>query len=138
MKDSKTSIPRISDAEWLIMRVLWAKSPATAKDVVAALDEDTRWNPKTVLTLINRLVDKGAVGFTKEARTHLYYPKVAERDCVRVESRSFLERVYGGAVQPMLAHFVKETTLTKQDIAELRRILNEKKPAGLKGGKAKP
>src|SRR5512140_2057075 len=106
MTREKASVPRISDAEWLIMRVLWAKSPATAKDVVAALDEETRWNPKTVLTLINRLVEKGAVGFTKEARTHLYYAKAAERDCVRVESRSFLERVYGGAVQPMLAHFV--------------------------------
>jgi BlaI family penicillinase repressor len=138
MRPDKPSIPRISDAEWLIMRVLWAKSPATAKDVVAALDEDTRWNPKTVLTLINRLVEKGAVRFTKEARTHLYSPKVAERDCVKIESRSFLERVYGGAVQPMLAHFVEETTLTKQDIAELRRILDEKKPAGAKAGKAKP
>ena len=129
MTRKKASVPRISDAEWLIMRVLWAKSPATAKDVVAALDEEPRWNPKTVLTLINRLVEKGAVGFTKEARTHLYYAKAAERDCVRVESRSFLERVYGGAVQPMLAHFVEETSLTKQDIAELRRILDEKKPA---------
>jgi BlaI family transcriptional regulator, penicillinase repressor len=138
MTREKTSIPRISDAEWLIMRVLWAKSPATAKDVVAALDADTRWNPKTVLSLINRLVEKGALSFTKEARTHLYSPKVAERDCVKVESRSFLERVYGGAVQPMLAHFVEETTLTKQDIAELRRILDEKKPAGPRGGKAKP
>jgi BlaI family transcriptional regulator, penicillinase repressor len=137
MKDAKTSVPRISGAEWLIMRVLWAKSPATAKDVVAALDEETRWNPKTVLTLINRLVDKGAVGFTKEARTHLYSPKVAERDCVRVESRSFLERVYGGAVQPMLAHFVHEAPLSQQDISELRRLLDEKKPAGARGGKAK-
>jgi BlaI family transcriptional regulator, penicillinase repressor len=137
MARETTSIPRISDAEWLIMRVLWAKSPATSKDVIAALDEETRWNPKTVLTLINRLVDKGAVGFTKEARTHLYFARVGERDCVRVESRSFLERVYGGAVQPMLAHFVEETTLTKQDIADLRRILDEKKPAGPRGGKAK-
>jgi BlaI family penicillinase repressor len=138
MTRETTSIPRISDAEWLIMRVLWAKSPATAKDVVAALDEDTRWNPKTVLTLINRLVEKGAVGFTKEARTHLYSPRVAERDCVRIESRSFLDRVYGGSVQPMLAHFVEETSLTQQDIADLRRILDEKKPAGQRGGKAKP
>jgi BlaI family penicillinase repressor len=122
----RQTIPQISDAEWLVMRALWAKSPATAKEVVAALETETRWNPKTVLTLINRLVGKGALGFTREARTHLYFPKLTERECVRVESRSFLERVYGGAVQPMLAHFVKETPLSAHDITELRRILDEK------------
>ena len=121
-----STIPQISDAEWLVMRALWAKSPATAKEVVAALETETRWNPKTVLTLINRLVGKGALGFTREARTHLYFPKLTESECVRVESRSFLQRVYGGAVQPMLAQFVKETPLSAQDIAELRRILDEK------------
>jgi BlaI family penicillinase repressor len=122
----RQTIPQISDAEWLVMRALWAKSPATAKEVVAALETETRWNPKTVLTLINRLVGKGALGFTREARTHLYFPKLIESECVRVESRSFLQRVYGGAVQPMLAQFVKETPLSAQDIAELRRILDEK------------
>ena len=119
------------------MKVLWSKSPATAKDVVAALETENRWNPKTVLTLINRLVEKGAVGFDREARAHFYFPKVTERECVRVESRSFLERVYGGAVQPMLAQFVQESALSEQDIFELRRILDEKKPAKSRQGKAR-
>ena len=117
------------------MRALWAKSPATAKEVVAALEPETNWNPKTVLTLINRLVGKGAVGFHKEARSHRYFPKVAERECVREESRSFVDRVYGGAVQPMLAQFVEEANLSERDIAELRRILDEKEAGGA-GGKA--
>lgn len=108
------------------MRVLWAKSPATAKDVVAALEAQTDWSPKTVLTLINRLVGKGALGFKKEARSHLYYPKVTERESAAAESQSFLDRVYGGAIQPMLATFVAEANLSERDIAELRRILDEK------------
>ena len=127
MKRQDSPIPRISDAEWLVMRALWAKSPATAKEVVTALEPEISWNPKTVLTLINRLVGKGAVGFTKEARSHLYYPKVTERECVREASRSFLDRVYGGAVQPMLAEFVEAAKLSERDIAELRRILDEKR-----------
>jgi BlaI family transcriptional regulator, penicillinase repressor len=124
------NVPRISEAEWLVMRVLWTKSPATAGEVVAALESETDWNPKTVLTLINRLVTKGAVGFHKESRAHRYFPKVSERECVRAESRAFRERVFGGAVQPMLAHFVKETDLSAEDIAELRRMLEEKKAEG--------
>ena len=78
------------------------------------------------------------MGFRKEARAHLYFPKVAEADCVRAESRSFLERVYGGSPQPMLAQFVEETPLSEQDIAELRRILDEKKPSGAQRRKARP
>jgi len=136
------SLPRISEAEWLVMRVLWAKSPATSKDVVAALEPHTHWNAKTILTLINRLVSKGALGFTKEARAHLYYPKVTERECVRVETRSFLDRVFGGAIPPMLAHLVEESALSEQDIAELRRILDEGKTgdgaAGTKPRKVTP
>ena len=135
MDRSSDAIPRISEAEWLVMRALWTKSPATAKEVVVALESETSWNPKTVLTLINRLVGKGAVGFTKESRAHLYYAKVSERECVKVESRSFLERVYGGAVQPMLAQFAEEANLSEQDITELRRILDGKQ-AGRKSRKA--
>jgi BlaI family transcriptional regulator, penicillinase repressor len=114
------------------MRALWAKSPATAKDLAAAVQAETQWNPKTVLTLINRLAAKGAVGFSGEARQHQYFPKVSERECVRVESRAFRERIFGGAAQPMLAHFVRETNLSEADIAELRRILDEK-AAGARG-----
>jgi BlaI family transcriptional regulator, penicillinase repressor len=106
------------------MRVLWAKSPASSKEIVAALERDTRWSAKTVLTLINRLVAKGAVGFTREARTHRYFPKMSENECVRAEARTFLDRVFGGSFQPMLAHFVRESALSEDDLAELRRILD--------------
>jgi BlaI family penicillinase repressor len=142
MKRPLDSVPRISEAEWLVMQVLWTKSPASAKDLVAALQAKTRWNPKTVLSLINRLIAKGAVGVVKESRAHQYYPNVSERECVRTESRAFRERVFGGAIQPMLAHFVQETKLSEEDIAELRRILDQKQAAGIrskqKPGKARP
>jgi BlaI family penicillinase repressor len=123
------------------MRIFWKRPKTTAKDAVKALETRARWKPKTVLTLINRLVGKGVLGYTKEGRAYLYYPKIAEQECVRTESRSFLERVYGGAVRPMLAHFVHEARLTEQEIAELRRILDDKeaearavKPRPRKGG----
>jgi BlaI family penicillinase repressor len=132
------AVPRISEAEWLIMRVLWAASPATAKHIVSAVEGESAWSPKTVLTLVNRLVAKGALGFRTEARTRFYFARVAERDCVRAESRSFLKRVYGGAVGPMLAHFVEDAALSEADIQDLRRVLDERSKGKKPSAEEKP
>ena len=118
--------PRITDAEWLVMKELWRLSPQTAQDVAAALHERTAWNPNTVKTLINRLVTKGAVAFTKEGREHRYVPLVSENVCVRAESRSFLQRFFGGALRPMVASLLEEETLTPEDIQALRLLLDRK------------
>lgn len=119
-------LPRISDSEWLVMKVLWSSSPATTTDVVEALTPTIKWKLKTVLTLLNRLVKKGAVGYDKVGRAYHYYPLVSEKDCVRAENRSFLQRVYGGSIAPMLAHFVEDTKLSPSQIQELKDILERK------------
>lgn len=124
MKGGGMKVPGISDAEWMVMKVLWGKSPLTADDVVAALEDSTDWNPRTVKTLLNRLVRKKALGFEKQGRRYLYFPIAEEVACMRAEGRSFLERVYGGALMPMLASFLEEEVLSKEEIAELRRMLN--------------
>jgi BlaI family penicillinase repressor len=118
--------PKISDAEWLVMRQLWERAPQTTNEVVENLASQTTWKPKTIMTLLNRLVKKGALGFEKKGRIYEHFPLVREEDCVRAESRSFLERVYGGSLQPMLAHFLEETPLSKEEIEALRRILDER------------
>jgi BlaI family penicillinase repressor len=112
--------PNISDAEWLVMKVLWAKSPGTTVDVVETLEPTTKWKLKTVLTLLNRLVKKGALGFDKKGRAYHYYPLVEEAACVRAETRSFLERVHSGSLKPMLAEFLGEAELSKAEIEDLR------------------
>jgi len=121
------NLPRISDSEWLVMRVLWREAPKTANEIVDLLEPETAWHPKTIRTLINRLVKKKAVGFRKEQRQYLYFPLVAENDCVRAETRSFLERVYGGALKPMLVNFIEDEPLSPEEIAELKRMLDEKR-----------
>ena len=108
------------------MKVLWAQSPATANNVIKALSGKTSWNPKTTRTLLNRLVHKKALGFERRGREYHYFPLVDERTCVRAESRSFLQRVYGGSLRPMLAAFLQEQDLSPEEIAELKRILDEK------------
>lgn len=120
------NLPQISDSEWLVMRMLWDKAPRTANDVVAALEPHTHWKPKTVMTLLNRLVKKGALSFDKRGRAYHYFPLVEESDCIRAESRSFLRRVFGGSLMPMLAHFLDEERLSRREIEELKRLLKQK------------
>ena len=119
-------VPRISDAEWEVMNVVWDDHPVGAADVVDRLSDQKDLSDKTVKTLLGRLVRKGALGFEVEGRRYLYRPKVSRERCVREESRSFVERVFGGKTSPLLAHMVREADLTADEIAELRRLLDGK------------
>ena len=122
MKD----MPKISDAEWQVMKVLWEQSPVTANHIVEKLTAETAWKPKTIRTLINRLTSKNAVGFDKEGRQYMYYPLLVEEECVRQETRSFLSRVRAEALKPMLAAFLEEENLSQREIDELKKILDKK------------
>jgi BlaI family penicillinase repressor len=119
-------LPKISESEWLVMQVLWSRGVLTANEVVEELAGKTKWKPKTVKTLINRLVKKQAVKFKKEGRKYRYYAAVSKAKCVGTESRSFVQRVYGGAARPMLAAFLEDAQLSAEDIAELKKILEQK------------
>ena len=76
------------------------------------------------MTLLNRLVKKGALGYEKKGRAYHYHPLVEEADCARAERRSLLERVYGGSLQPMLASFLEDADLSAAEIEELKRMLD--------------
>ena len=122
---SKT--PKISDAEWEVMKTFWMKSaPCTANDIVEALADNTEWKPNTIKTLIARLVKKNALGYKEEGRNYLYYPLVPEEECIKAENESFLKLVYGGALKPLLVNFLKEERLTDEEIEELKRLLEER------------
>jgi BlaI family penicillinase repressor len=119
-------VPRISETEWEVMKVLWSKAPRTANEVFEALSEiDPSWHPKTAKTLLNRLVKEKALAFRREGRGYLYRPLVAEGDCVSAASESFLERVFGGSLTPMLAHFVERRKLSSQEVEDLKRLLED-------------
>ena len=120
------TIPRISDAEWIVMKVLWNRSPLSAGEIIEALAQSEHWAPKTVKTLLTRLVKKGALGFSQEGRAYLYRPLVTESACTTAASEAFLSRVFGGSLQPMLAHFIGGKKLSAKQIQELKRLLDEK------------
>jgi len=119
--------PNISDAEWEVMKICWLKSACTANEIVRALEHNTHWKPNTVKTLIGRLVKKGALGYKEEGKLYIYYPLVAEEECIKAESKSFLTRVFGGAIKPMLVTFLQEEKLSQDEIKELKQLLDARK-----------
>lgn len=125
-RNMENNIPSISESEWEIMNVLWDKAPQTANDIILSLQESTDWKPKTIRTLLDRLVQKDVVGVNKDQRVYTFYPLYSQEECQRAETESFIKRIYGGTMKSMLVQFIHEDTLSDDDINELRTILNKK------------
>ena len=115
---------KISEAEWQVMNLLWETSPLSSYRIAEQLSETTGWNPKTVKTLLSRLVKKGFLGYETEANRYLYFPKVSRRESILQESHSFLARFFQGDAASMLLHFVKNTELSTEQRDELRDLLD--------------
>ena len=118
------SLP-ISEAESAVMEVLWRRSPLAAEDVVSALDKSQDWQEATIKTLLNRLLKKKAIRAEKDGRRYLYSPLLARADWVQSQSEGLLDRLFGGRVAPLVAHFSERRKLSRKDIAELKRLIGE-------------
>ena len=120
---SQAIIP-ISEAESRVMEVLWQEAPLTSEQIVAAIQSHSDWHEKTIRTLLNRLLSKGAVEATRDGRRYLYAPLLSRAQWQSQESRSLLDRVFGGRVAPLLAHFSQHEKLSAKDVAELRKLID--------------
>jgi BlaI family penicillinase repressor len=116
----------ISPAEWRVMQVIWDRKAATAAEVIGALASATGWRHRTVRTLLARLAAKGVLAAEAEGNRYVYRPAVSRGKCVRDQSRSFLNRVFGGDTAELLVHFVRGATISPEQIDELKRLLDEK------------
>ena len=116
---------QISEAESVVMDVLWAQHPLGADDVVSALSKQQDWQEATIKTLLNRLLNKGAITAERDGRRYLYSPSIKREDWVLEASRGLLDRLFDGRVAPLVAHFSEHRKLSRTDIAELRKLLEE-------------
>ena len=114
----------ISEAESHVMEVLWRKAPQSSEEIVATLQQGSDWHDKTIRTLLGRLLGKGAVNAEKDGRRYLYSPTLSREQWQSQESRSLLDRVFGGRLSPLLAHFSQHEKLNAKDVAELRKLLD--------------
>lgn len=107
------------------MTALWESSPQTASEVTKTLRPTMNWAENTVRTLLTRLVEKGALKTAENASgTRTFIPAVKREACVRAESQSFLDRIFGGAAKPLLVHFAENSKLTAEEVEELKKLLD--------------
>lgn len=119
--------PKISDAEWEVMKLIWKRNPIKSEEIIDSLSDKMDCSAPTIKTFINRLLKKKAIGYTKNGRSYEYYPLVSEKACIRAESKSFLERVYDGATAMLFTNFLEEESLSDQEIERLQKLLADKK-----------
>jgi predicted transcriptional regulator len=119
------STPAISDAESLVMHQLWQRAPQSAEELVATLGAAQGWQPSTVKTLLNRLLNKGALTAERDGRRFLYAPAVPQEAWAAGESLSLIDRLFGGRLAPLVAQFASERRLSADDLAALKTLLKE-------------
>ena len=117
---------QISDAEWLVMNLIWESQPLDSAQVIERLAKANQWSPATVKTMLHRLVKKGALTHELKGKKYIYRASVRQRDCVRRASRSFLDRVFAGQAAPALLHLVETSQLSDDEVAQLRALLDTK------------
>ncbi len=116
----------ITDAESVVMEVLWRYStPVPTETVVAALEGEQRWQEATIKTLLNRLLKKKVIRAQKDGRRFLYSPLIMRDQWVLNVSKGLLDRLFAGRVAPLAAHFSRHGKLTKRDVTELKRLIAE-------------
>ena len=125
-------LPQISEAEFEVMKVIWKYAPISTNEITEKLLQTTNWSPKTIQTLIKRLVTKGALTYEKQSGMFIYTPVVKESEYIGQESSSFLNRYYDGDITAMVSAYIENDKLSESELDTLRMLLSQKQE---KGGK---
>lgn len=120
------ALPQISEAEFEVMRIVWKYAPISTNEVIDKLIRTSSWSPKTIQTLLKRLVTKGAITYEKKSRVFVYTPLVQQDEYISHESSSFLKRYYDGNISNMLSAYLESDRLSNSEIENLRALLNRK------------
>lgn len=124
------NLPSISEAEYEVMKIVWADAPISTNQVVEKLLKTSTWTEKTIQSMLARLVKKGVLDYQKQSRVYVYTPLFSEEEYLEHESSEFLNRFYSGTVNSMVANLLEKDKLTKDEINALKKILDEKLTEG--------
>lgn len=124
------NLPQISEAEFEVMKIVWKYAPISTNEITEKLVKTTTWSPKTIQTLIKRLVTKGALSYEKQSRVFIYTPLIKENEYIGQKSNSFLKQYYNGDITAMLSAFIENDKLSETEINSLRSLLSKKSKKG--------
>lgn len=120
-----SKLPQISEAEFEVMKVIWKYAPISTNEVTEKLTQTTDWSPKTIQTMLKRLITKKALTYEKQSRVFVYTPLVPETEYIRQESNSFLNKYYNGNIVSMLTSYLEDDKLSKTELDTLRHLLSD-------------
>ena len=123
-------LPQISEAEFEVMKIVWENTPVSTNDITDRLVQTTDWSPKTIQTLIRRLVSKGALTYEKNGRVFVYMPKVNEDEYLMQKSSSFISRYFGGDFSAMFSSYLGNDELTDEELKNLKGIIEDRVEKG--------
>ena len=121
----KTKTKTLTEQELEIMKVVWERPASTVRDVYEALHERKSVAYTTVMTMMNILESKGHLVKRPEGRAYVYEPTQARTQVISSMVQEFLDRVFNGAAQPLLLNLVQDRKLSKDDLDEISRVIDE-------------
>ena len=116
---------KISGAESHIMEALWTQGPMSAEEIVQTVGPAQTWGEATVKTLINRLLKKKALASERTGGRAIYKPIVSRADYLTGESQGLLDRLFGGQIAPLVAHYARHRAVSPEELARLKTLIAE-------------
>ena len=121
----KKKLPRPTDGELAILRVLWRRGPSTVREVMQELSRVEETGYTTVLKLMQIMTDKGLVLREESARTHVYEPAASEEGTQWQLISDLLERAFSGSSKNLVVCALSARKASREELAEIRRLLDE-------------
>lgn len=116
---------QLSANEWKLMELLWKKEPQTITQLTAGIQPLYGWTKHTIITMLNRLENKGAVTYREGERARLYSTCIPRSQAAMEETETLIERVYGGSLGLLVNAFVRQKGITEEERESLLALLSE-------------
>ena len=109
------------------MKIVWQRDSVTVRDVYEELLTRRKIAYTTVMTMMGILEQKGHLKKSADERAYVYTPTQPQRDVVGNMVHDFVKRVFNGSAKPLLVHLVENKTISKEELDEISKLLNEKR-----------
>ena len=117
--------PELSKAEWVVMNKVWELKKTNVREVCEELKPSQNWAYNTVRTIMERLREKGYLSVKKVGNTFFYRPRVPRWKVAREAMERFADKVFDGAIGPVVSHLIREDKLSRSELEEVRRLLEQ-------------
>ena len=122
-----TALPRPTDAELAILRVLWERGPSTVRQVHDVLTQERPTAYTTALKLLQIMTEKGLVRRDETDRTHIYHPRLSEEQTQRQLVRDLLDRAFGGSASKLVMQALAARRATPEELGEIRKLIETRR-----------